>query len=144
MKVIIMGCGRVGATLAMALDREGHDVTVLDTSSASFARRLPPEFRGRAIVGNGIDVDVLRRAGIASADAFVIPAAAISTNGAPEYVTAAVSPATPRLSCSKSSSGNSGWRTINFVTASAQRRCASAERGGSSSAIWPLEAYAGS
>ncbi len=71
MKVIIMGCGRVGAQLAMTLDREGHDVTVLDTSSAAFARRLPPEFRGRAIVGNGIDVDVLRRAGIATADAFV-------------------------------------------------------------------------
>jgi trk system potassium uptake protein TrkA len=71
MKVLIMGCGRVGAQLAITLDREGHNVTVLDLRSEAFARRLPSDYRGRAIVGNGIDVDVLRRAGIEDADAFV-------------------------------------------------------------------------
>jgi trk system potassium uptake protein TrkA len=71
MKVVIMGCGRVGAQLAITLDREGHQVTVIDTNNDAFQRRLPPEFGGRAIVGNGIDTDALRRAGIESADAFV-------------------------------------------------------------------------
>jgi trk system potassium uptake protein TrkA len=71
MKVLIMGCGRVGAQLAITLDREGHDVTILDLNSEAFSRRLPSDFRGRAIVGNGIDIDALRRAGIEGADAFV-------------------------------------------------------------------------
>jgi trk system potassium uptake protein TrkA len=71
MKVVIMGCGRVGAQLATALDREGHDVTILDVRSDAFSRRLAADFRGRAIIGNGIDVDVLRRAGLDGADAFV-------------------------------------------------------------------------
>lgn len=69
MKVIIMGCGRVGAALAALLDSEGHDVTVMDVDAYSF-RRLPVEFRGTAMVGNGIDEDALRRAGIEEAEAF--------------------------------------------------------------------------
>jgi len=67
--VVIMGCGRVGAQLAAWLDAEGHKVTVLDVDSYSF-RRLPSGFGGTALVGNGIDEDVLRRAGIEDADAF--------------------------------------------------------------------------
>jgi trk system potassium uptake protein TrkA len=70
MKVVIMGCGRVGAALATMLDAEGHDVTVLDFSQQAF-RRLPPEFKGRKHTGNGIDQDVLARIGLAQADAFV-------------------------------------------------------------------------
>lgn len=70
MKVIIMGCGRVGGRLAGLLESDGHDVTVLDNDSYSF-RRLPPGFRGTALLGNGIDADVLRRAGIEEADVFV-------------------------------------------------------------------------
>ncbi|TAK34125.1 MAG: TrkA family potassium uptake protein [Chloroflexota bacterium] len=69
MNVVIMGCGRVGARLALSLDRAGHNVTVLDIDAYAF-RRLTPEFRGTAIVGNGIDEDALRRAGIEQADAF--------------------------------------------------------------------------
>lgn len=65
-----MGCGRVGAELASMLDQEGHQVTVLDLNSAAF-RRLPEAFRGRTVVGNGIDMDVLRRNGLETADAFV-------------------------------------------------------------------------
>lgn len=70
MKVLIMGCGRVGAQLAMTMDRDGHDVTVIDTRATAF-ERLPAGFRGRKLIGNGIDQDVLRRAGIEQADAFV-------------------------------------------------------------------------
>ncbi len=70
MKVIIMGCGRVGAELASNLDADGHEVTVLDINSASF-RRLAEGFSGRTVIGNGVDVDVLRRNGIEHAEAFV-------------------------------------------------------------------------
>jgi len=70
MKVIIMGCGRVGARLAYLLSKEGHDISILDLDSYSF-RRLPPDFSGKAIVGNGLDMDTLRKVGIEEADAFV-------------------------------------------------------------------------
>jgi len=70
MKVVIMGCGRVGAALATMLEQDGHDVTVLDTKADAF-RRLPHDFRGRRHVGNGIDHDVLARIGVGEADAFV-------------------------------------------------------------------------
>jgi len=70
MKVVIMGCGRVGAQLAMLLDADGHSVTVLDVNADSF-RRLPPDFGGSALLGNGIDEEALRRAGIEEADTFV-------------------------------------------------------------------------
>ena len=70
MKVIIMGCGRVGAQLAGLLDTDGHEVTILDTNSYSF-RRLTPTFGGTALIGNGIDQDSLKRAGIEEADVFV-------------------------------------------------------------------------
>jgi trk system potassium uptake protein TrkA len=67
--VIIMGCGRVGARLANLLEQEGHEVTILDLSAQSF-ERLGSDFRGVRLVGNGIDTEVLRRAGIERADAF--------------------------------------------------------------------------
>jgi trk system potassium uptake protein len=70
MKIIIMGCGRVGAQLADFLDKEKHEVAVLDTDAYSF-RRLPPDFQGTALVGNGLNEDMLRKAGIETADAFV-------------------------------------------------------------------------
>ena len=69
-KIIIMGCGRVGAQLASLLDAEGHKVTVLDIDAHSF-RRLPPSFGGTALVGDGTDEEMLRKAGITEADAFV-------------------------------------------------------------------------
>lgn len=70
MKVIIMGCGRVGSRLANLLDSEGHEVTVIDTKSRSF-RRLREDFGGTTVLGTGIDEDVLVRAGIEQADVFV-------------------------------------------------------------------------
>jgi len=70
MNVVIMGCGRVGSYLATRLDREGHQVAVIDLTANAF-RRLPEEFTGQTVVGTGIDEQVLRMAGIAGADAFV-------------------------------------------------------------------------
>jgi len=72
-KIIIMGCGRVGAELALMLERDGHEVTVLDIDAAAFGPLgyLPEEFRGVRMVGNGIDQDALLRAGIEQADVFV-------------------------------------------------------------------------
>ena len=75
MKVVILGCGRVGATLAMQLEQEGHSVSIIDKDSDAF-QRLGSKFRGDKLVGNGTDEEVLRRAGITSADAF-----AAVTNG---------------------------------------------------------------
>jgi trk system potassium uptake protein TrkA len=69
MNVIIMGCGRVGARVASQLSRAGHQVSIIDLYARAF-RRLDPDFAGTTIVGNGIDIDVLRRAGIERADAF--------------------------------------------------------------------------
>ena len=69
MKIIIVGCGRVGAELAQALARGGHEVTVVDVKPAAFDR-LGTSFRGRTVVGVCFDRDVLIRAGIESAEAF--------------------------------------------------------------------------
>jgi len=65
-----MGCGRVGAQLAAMLEEDGHKVAMLDMEPYSF-RRLPANFQGEALVGNGTDEDDLRRAGIEEADAFI-------------------------------------------------------------------------
>jgi len=70
MKVVIMGCGRVGAHLAGLLDNDGHQVTVLDTNAYSF-RRLPSSFNGTALLGDGTDEEALKQAGIEEANVFV-------------------------------------------------------------------------
>jgi trk system potassium uptake protein TrkA len=80
MKIIIMGCGRVGSRLAADYDAEGHEVTVLDINSYQFARFLPETFSGTKIVGNGIDQDVMRRAGIETADVFIAVTAGDNRN----------------------------------------------------------------
>jgi trk system potassium uptake protein TrkA len=69
-KIVILGCGRVGALLATMLDREGHTVSMIDQSNEAF-QRLSSEFRGSEFVGNGVDEDVLLRAGIKEADTFI-------------------------------------------------------------------------
>jgi trk system potassium uptake protein len=70
MRVIIVGCGRVGSELTVQLGRAGHDVTIIDKRASAFDR-LPPGFNGRTVVGVGFDRDVLEEAGIKEADAFV-------------------------------------------------------------------------
>lgn len=79
MRVVILGCGRVGARLASSLDREGHTVSIIDRNSDAF-RRLAPDFHGDAILGIGIDEDVLRRAGIDGADVFAAVTDTDNTN----------------------------------------------------------------
>src|ERR1700687_806455 len=74
-KIVILGCGRVGATLATMLDRAGHKVSIIDYSNEAF-RRLDPKFGGETLIGNGVDEEILIRAGIKDADAF-----AAVTNG---------------------------------------------------------------
>lgn len=69
MKIVILGCGRVGARIARLMEMDGHDVSIIDSTPAAFDR-LPEDFRGQAILGTGIDVDVLKAAGIETADAF--------------------------------------------------------------------------
>ena len=79
MQVIIVGCGRVGALLSNMLDRAGHQVTILDKNADSF-RRLDPEFRGEKMTGTGMDEDVLKRAGIDRAEAFIAVTNGDNTN----------------------------------------------------------------
>ena len=67
MKLVIVGCGRVGAALAEAFDNGGHEVVIVDTSTRAFDR-LSGEFKGQAIRGDGADEDVLRKAGAEGAD----------------------------------------------------------------------------
>lgn len=70
MNVVIMGCGRLGSTLAAHLDAAGHSVTVMDIQASAF-KRLPPSFGGTRVVGNGMDDISMERAGIRQADAFI-------------------------------------------------------------------------
>ncbi|CAJ1583670.1 TrkA family potassium uptake protein [[Mycobacterium] wendilense] len=79
MRVVVMGCGRVGASLADALARIGHDVAVIDRDSAAF-QRLPPDFPGERVVGMGFDRDVLLRAGIEDARAFAAVSSGDNSN----------------------------------------------------------------
>ncbi len=79
MKVIIVGCGRVGAQLASLLSLEGHDVAIVDREAKAF-ERLPANFRGRRVTGVGFDREVLRQAGIEHADAFVSVTSGDNTN----------------------------------------------------------------
>jgi trk system potassium uptake protein TrkA len=69
-RVIIVGCGRVGAELAGLLDADGHDVTIIDPNVETF-RRLTTGFRGTVLAGDGLDEELLKRAGIGEADAFI-------------------------------------------------------------------------
>ena len=79
MQVIIVGCGRVGASTAAELARAGHDVVVVDRNRDSF-RLLPTNFSGRTVVGTGFDRTVLEDAGIREADALVAATSGDNTN----------------------------------------------------------------
>jgi trk system potassium uptake protein TrkA len=70
MRIIVVGCGRVGATIAADLDARGHQVTIIDVSTGAF-ERLPSTFGGNAVRGDGTDEDTLRRAGADGADVFL-------------------------------------------------------------------------
>ncbi|HEX3604690.1 MAG TPA: TrkA family potassium uptake protein [Candidatus Dormibacteraeota bacterium] len=69
MRAVIVGCGRVGALLALRLVSEGHSVCVIDEKPSAF-ERLGEDFDGEMVVGNGLESTTLRRAGIEKADCF--------------------------------------------------------------------------
>jgi trk system potassium uptake protein TrkA len=77
--VVIMGCGRLGSTLAHNLDGRGHSVAVIDQNSDAF-RRLGADFGGLTVTGIGFDRDVLRAAGIERADAFAAVSSGDNSN----------------------------------------------------------------
>jgi trk system potassium uptake protein TrkA len=77
--VVIMGCGRLGSTLAHKLDAQGHSVAVIDQNADAF-RRLGAEFGGTTVTGVGFDRDVLRSAGIERADAFAAVSSGDNSN----------------------------------------------------------------
>ena len=74
-----MGCGRVGASLARAIERAGHEVAVIDQDESSF-RRLGTTFEGRTVTGVGFDRDTLRAAGIENAYAFAAVSSGDNSN----------------------------------------------------------------
>ncbi|SEQ72009.1 trk system potassium uptake protein TrkA [Lentzea xinjiangensis] len=79
MHVVIMGCGRVGASLARALERLDHQVAVIDKDAQSF-RRLGSDFHGQQVVGNGFDRNVLVEAGVERAGAFAAVSSGDNSN----------------------------------------------------------------
>lgn len=76
---VIMGCGRVGASIASNLEASGHSVAVIDQNVDAF-RRLPADFSGRRITGIGFDRDALSQAGIEEAYAFAAVSSGDNSN----------------------------------------------------------------
>jgi trk system potassium uptake protein TrkA len=75
MKAVVIGCGRVGSSVALELARDGWDVTAVDETEEAL-NRLGEHWEGAFVLGHGMDLDVLRSAGVEEADAVVV-----STNG---------------------------------------------------------------
>jgi trk system potassium uptake protein len=79
MHIVIMGCGRVGSTLAHILEDQGHSVAVIDQDAEAF-RKLRPGFHGGKVTGIGFDRDVLVQAGIEKAGAFAAVSSGDNSN----------------------------------------------------------------
>jgi trk system potassium uptake protein TrkA len=77
--IVIMGCGRVGSSLARGLEKRGHTVAVIDIDVDAF-RRLGPDFAGRTVKGVGFDREVLLEAGIETADGFAAVSSGDNSN----------------------------------------------------------------
>ena len=92
MHVIVVGCGRVGSELALALDRDGHSVAVIDKDRNVF-RRLPDSFKGRTVVGFGFDRDHLEEAGVGDCQAL----AAVTSGDNSNILTARIARETYRI-----------------------------------------------
>ena len=78
MRVIVMGCGRVGSELSINLMESGHDVVVIDKKASAFVKYPPGE--ARTVVGLGFDRDILEEAGIKEAEAFVAVSSGDNSN----------------------------------------------------------------
>lgn len=79
MHFVMMGCGRVGSTMARALEKRGYSVAIIDQNPDAF-RRLSPQFSGDTVTGPGFDRDVLIQAGIEGADAFAAVSSGDNSN----------------------------------------------------------------
>ncbi len=79
MKIIIMGCGRVGSQVSHLLVRHGHEVTVIDHDANALAR-LGADFKGRVVRGVGFDRNVLLEAGVETAEGFVAASSSDNAN----------------------------------------------------------------
>jgi trk system potassium uptake protein TrkA len=79
MHIVIMGCGRVGSSLARSLEKRGHTVAVIDVVPDAF-RRLGPDFAGKTVKGVGFDREVLLEAGITEAGAFAAVSSGDNSN----------------------------------------------------------------
>ena len=79
LKALIIGCGRVGSSIALQLQQEGWDVAVVDENEDALSR-LGDHWPGLFLVGHGMDVDLLREAGIEEADAVVVATDGDNTN----------------------------------------------------------------
>ena len=79
MKALIIGCGRVGSSVATQLDRDGWNVVAVDEKEEAL-NRLGSHWGGGFVVGHGMDVDILREAGIEEADAVVVATNGDNTN----------------------------------------------------------------
>src|SRR5919199_5876928 len=79
MKALVIGCGRVGSSIALQLDREGWEVTAVDEKEEALSR-LGDHWSGGFVLGHGMDIEVLRRAGIEDADAVVVATDGDNTN----------------------------------------------------------------
>ena len=79
MKVLVIGCGRVGSSVALELNRQGWDVTAIDEKE-DVLQRLGENWSGGFVVGHGMDMSVLREAGIEDADAVVVATDGDNTN----------------------------------------------------------------
>ena len=79
MKALVIGCGRVGSSVARALDGDGWDVTAVDESEEALGR-LGDDWEGGFVVGHGMDLEVLLHAGIEDADAVVVSTSGDNTN----------------------------------------------------------------
>jgi trk system potassium uptake protein TrkA len=77
--IVIMGCGRVGSTLARDLEKRGHTIAVIDVDTDAF-RRLGPDFGGRTVKGMGFDREVLLESGIEDADGFAAVSSGDNSN----------------------------------------------------------------
>lgn len=93
MHVVVVGCGRVGTELAVALERDGHSIAVIDKDRNAF-RRLPERFTGRAVLGFGFDRDHLEQAGIREAGAL----AAVTSGDNSNILTARIARETYEIS----------------------------------------------
>ena len=79
MKLVVIGCGRVGSAVARDLADDGWDVTAVDEQEEALTR-LGTRWAGGFVVGHGMDADILQRAGVPDADAVVVATDGDNTN----------------------------------------------------------------